>query len=156
MIILYKRLIESGLPVQSGIYDTGTEIKCHTQLTPEQQTLFDQIVAQWQLDLPAMIADEALSEQIAAGAESQALAVPGWARWTEAPAESWYSTNISGPLTTGRANLPATLTLASTRVVILALLDILDKIAVALLAITRMQIALRNKQWPNLQNRNGS
>lgn len=153
MNALLTLLLAAGLPVQAGIYDTGSVIKCHAQLTPEQQQLFEQIVAQWQLDLPALLADEVISEQVAAGAEGQALAVPGWAKWTEAQAESWYNANVSGPLATGRANLPATLTLASTRVVILALLDILDKMAVMLWALARMQIALRNKQWPNLQNR---
>ena len=49
---LQAKLLSAGLPVQSGIYDTGAEIKCHAQLTPEQQAQFDAIVTAWRLELP--------------------------------------------------------------------------------------------------------
>jgi hypothetical protein len=59
LIRLSKQLLAASLPVESGIYDTGTEIKCHTQLTPEQRAQFDVIVDQWRDEAPKA---EALNE----------------------------------------------------------------------------------------------
>jgi hypothetical protein len=86
------------------------------------------------------------------GAEGMVIAIPLWAHYREDEAQTWWETNIHGPLVTGRTNLPVTLTLASTRVVIVALLDILDKMAAMMWAMARMIIALRNNTWPGLQN----
>jgi hypothetical protein len=52
IVDLQNKLRTAGLPVQSGIYDTGESIKCHAELTPEQQAQFDAIVHQWRQDAP--------------------------------------------------------------------------------------------------------
>lgn len=76
--------------------------------------------------------------------------IPNWALWSEPEALAWIQTNIGMPLVNGRANLPVTLTLASTRVVFVAILDILDKMLVVIIAVARLSIALRDKNWPEL------
>jgi hypothetical protein len=95
------------------------------------------------------IAEQTADEKLLSSRAS-AAAIPNWASWTEAEAQTWGSTNIGTPLTTGRANLPATLTLATTRAAIVALLDILDKMWVMMWAMARLLIALRDKNFPNL------
>ena len=83
-------------------------------------------------------------------AKSDVVAIPQWSNWTEAQVLSWVQTNIGTPLASGRANLPQTLTLASIRVAILSLLDILDMMLVMLIAIARLCVALRNRNFPEL------
>ena len=60
VIKLQAQLLTAGLPVQSGIYDTGESIQCHAQLTPEQQAQFDAIVTAWQQSAPMAEALHAL------------------------------------------------------------------------------------------------
>ena len=57
---LQVQLLAADLPVESGIYDTGTEIKCHAQLTPEQQAQFDAIVTAYKAEAPHAEATHAL------------------------------------------------------------------------------------------------
>lgn len=98
-------------------------------------------------DLPAK-----LEEKYSRLANSKAAAaIPQWAKWTEAQVLSWVEASIGTPLTSGRANLPTTLTLASVRVVIVALLDILDKMLVMMIALARMSIALRDHNFPDIE-----
>jgi hypothetical protein len=56
---LQSQLLAAGLPVLSGIYDTGFEIRCHAVLTPEQQAQFAAIVAEYQASAPMV---DALTE----------------------------------------------------------------------------------------------
>lgn len=72
---------------------------------------------------------------------------PGWATWSEADARAWFDSNIRNPLTQGRASLPTTLTLATTRIAIVALIDILDQMANMLWALARLVIAMRIHLW---------
>ena len=89
--------------------------------------------------------EEISAYQAFVNARINAKAIPNWATWSENEALEWADTNIGTPLSTGRANLPAQLSLATTRMVFLALFDILDQFYIALVAIIRMVIALRNK-----------
>jgi hypothetical protein len=99
------------------------------------------------------LAKEAAAIARQQAARAHAKAIPSWSSWTEAEILSWIETNIGSPLTTGRANLPATLTLATTRIIFLAILDILDKMQIVLIALARMVVAMRNQTWPDLQDR---
>lgn len=83
-------------------------------------------------------------------AKSHAQAIPSWATWTEAQAQTWGATNIGTPLSTGRSALPATLTLATVRTAIIMLLNILDKMWAMQWALARMVIAIRDRMWPDL------
>jgi len=86
-------------------------------------------------------------------ARSNAKAIPSWSSWTEAETLAWIDTNIGTPLSSGRANLPATLTLATARTAITTLISIMDKMLVVLIALARMVVAMRNQIWPDLQDR---
>jgi hypothetical protein len=83
-------------------------------------------------------------------AKQSAKNIPSWATWTEAQAQTWGATNIGTPLTTGRSALPATLTLATARMAIIMLLNILDQMWAMQWALARMVIAMRDKIWPDL------
>ncbi len=82
--------------------------------------------------------------------KSDVTAIPQWSKWNEAQVLSWVKTNIGTPLADGRANIPKTLTLASVRVVIFAILDILDMMLLMLIAIARLCVAMRNRNFPEL------
>ena len=88
---------------------------------------------------------EANAYALYVGARAAAKAIPSWATWTEEEALSWATTNIGTPLLEGRNSLPTTLTLTSTRLSILTIITIMDKMFTLQYAIIRMIIALRNK-----------
>ena len=96
------------------------------------------------------------TEQAAAARELasrvNAKAIPSWSTWDVGQANVWVETNIRTPLTNGRANLPATLTLATARAAFVVLFGILDQILILLWSLTRLIIALRDKTWPDLQD----
>jgi len=80
--------------------------------------------------------DEQLAEEVEAGAQSQASSIPGWATWDEATALAWFDTNIGD-------NLPvANLSEANA---------VLSDMATLQRNLVRLVIALRNKNFPNLQ-----
>jgi hypothetical protein len=83
-------------------------------------------------------------------ARDSAKNIPNWAAWSEAEAQTWGNTNIGTPLANARSSLPATLTLATARAAFVVLLNILDSMWVLLWALTRMVLALRNAQWPDI------
>ena len=60
---------------------------------------------------------------VKAGADAQAANIPGWATWTEQESLDWIEANVTN--------------LASAKTV--------------LLAMSRLLVALRNKQWPGLE-----
>jgi hypothetical protein len=100
---------------------------------------------------------EPTAEQIAAELKIQttlssslaaAAAIPGWATWTKSQAEAWYTENIVTPLA---ADLPATVSAATNRQVLIALIAVMRDMGVMLWAVAQMVIALRNRQWPGLQ-----
>lgn len=80
------------------------------------------------------------------GSESQISAIPEWAHWTIAQFLSWHNTNIKTPL----ANAP-TVTTQNAVAVLNSLIPILVKIAAEQEALGQLSIALRNKEFPNLQ-----
>lgn len=80
-------------------------------------------------------------------ARLNAAAIPNWATWTEAQAQTWGMANIGQPLIDGRANLPASLTLATARAAILQIITILDAMWAMQWAMARMIIALRDDRW---------
>ena len=92
------------------------------------------------------------ADNVQGGAVVAAQNIPGWASWTESTAEAWYSEHISAPL---NASLPATISAATNRQILIALISIMRDMGVMLWALARMVIALRNNAWPGLQNGNG-
>lgn len=86
-------------------------------------------------------------------ARANAKAIPSWSSWTEADTLAWINTNIGVPLETGRTSLPATLTFATARAAFVTLLNIMDKMLVVLIALSRMVIAMRNQMWADLKDR---
>jgi hypothetical protein len=98
----------------------------------------------------AVTVAETAQLQKLADSMNHARAIPSWATWTETEALTWGATNIGTPLTSGRSALPATLTLATARSAIIAILNILDKMWVMQVSLARLVIALRDKAWPNL------
>jgi len=71
--------------------------------------------------------------------------IPDWATWTQAQAQTWYNANIGTPLQT---DIPATVTLVTTRTILASMLTILRAMGTMLWALARLVIALRNKTWP--------
>lgn len=88
------------------------------------------------------------ADNVQDGAVSQAQNIPGWASWPEVTAEAWYSEHISAPL---NASLPATISAATNRQILIALISIMRDMGAMLWALARMVIALRNARWPGLQ-----
>jgi hypothetical protein len=127
----------AGLPVVDATEHEGVVNASFTRgLTPMEWATY------LTLTNPAAARQEA--------SKAQAAAIPGWATWDETQAQAWVDTNIGNPLAAGRATLPTTLTLVTVRVVILAILTILDQMLVMLWSMARLVIALRNKTFPNL------
>jgi hypothetical protein len=95
--------------------------------------------------------DTIVSEQ----ANDDAAAIPYWATWNVDSAETWWTDNLDTPLADARTSLAgmATLNLATFKAAMGIILDIMDTMSAMLWALARMVIALRNKQWPNLQER---
>jgi hypothetical protein len=143
--VLLRDLVGSSIPVLNvGFSSPLVQVDYDDNATSFQMTQGEIIVAAHvPIDPWAVVSN---------GAEAAAAAIPSWAHWSEDDAQTWWEDNIHTPLVDGRANLPTTLTLATTRLVFIALLDILDKMAAMLWAMARMMIALRNREWPNLQN----
>jgi hypothetical protein len=104
------------------------------------------VAAQPQTDTPSDM--PVLERRLAS--KGNAFAIPSWATWDQSEAQTWWSTNIDDVITSGIANLPATLTLATTRTVILQILNVLSKMSTMLWALARMIIALRDNTWPDL------
>jgi len=80
-------------------------------------------------------------------AQSLKDGVPSWALWSEEDALTWFESNINEPLVSGRASSPQTLTLATARIAIVSMIDILDQMASMLWALARMVIAMRIHIW---------
>lgn len=91
-------------------------------------------------------------EAVEAGAETQASAIPGWATWDAATANAWAQTNLTNVQTQIRADAVAATTLAAMKPVIIDLIDLVGVLIDVTLKLGRMVIALRNAQWPNLEN----
>jgi len=93
-------------PTQAEIDTAHAIVNAHnaSELTPEQEA-----------------AKRAVS--VAAAAEGQVAAIPGWAHWTEQQVISYITANVTD--------------LASAKTV--------------LIAMARMMVALRNAQWPGLE-----
>jgi len=102
---------------------------------------------------PNPTAAEQAAAARALAARANAKAIPSWAAWSELEAQTWADANIGGKLTTGRATLPPSITLANIRPVILAILDILDGMYALQWATVRMVLALRDAQWPDLKDK---
>lgn len=105
-------------------------------------------------DMPTLTPGDFLPTSIDSvqdGAVTAVKNIPGWATWTKETAYTWGMTNIGTPLAEGRANLPATLTLATARIAIVQILNILDAMWTMQMAYGQMLIAMRNDRWPGLQ-----
>lgn len=85
-------------------------------------------------------------------ARVNAKAIPLWATWTPAEAQTWGDDNIGTPLVNAWANLPATLTLATARAAFIVILNILDQMWILQKAMAQMVLALRDQAWPDLPN----
>lgn len=91
---------------------------------------------------------EARARRISAPQEMSTVG-NGWPTYTRQQALDWVQTNIGTPLVDGRAQVPLAplFTFAITRLSILKILDILDKMLVLQIAMLKMIIALRNKNF---------
>lgn len=137
--ITYLRKIDyfGDTTLHIGIGDTVAECEVLddetlTILTPDTPTL--------ETALDGALADMAAQETVAsvqANAKAQAAAIPNWASWTEEEVLTWFDTNITNAL-------PAA-NLAGANVV-------LGRMATAQRAMARMIVALRNAQYPDLQD----
>jgi hypothetical protein len=145
--VLDRDLRNAGIPIVGIAWSAGNvRVDYGDEATPAQMAQGEAIVA-------AHVPVDPI-QQVADGAESAVNAIPGWAHWTAAEANTWGQTNIGQPLTQARIDLAAmsTLSLATFKVAMGKILDILDKMWTLQQALGQMVIALRNKEWPNLQN----
>jgi hypothetical protein len=102
-------------------------------------------------DVPTVTVDDflpATADAVQDGAVVAVQSVPGWATWSKAQAVAWYTENIVTPLD---APLPATVSAATNRQIIIALIGVMKDMGVMLWALAQMVIALRNRSWPGLQ-----
>lgn len=145
--VLYNELQAAGVPVESVAWrSSGAEVGVDylEHATPDHMATGEAVVA---AHAGIDVVDETQQS-----AYPEMAAVPGWATWTKTQARTWFDNNIHDPLVDGRAALPPTLTLTTTRIAIVGILDILDQMAVMLWNIARVIIALRNHTWPALQD----
>jgi len=124
-------LIAAGLPAVDAV--PGETPHFSRLLTLQEELIRDSIV-----NRPAFLR---------ANARPAAKLIANWSTWTEAQANTWGMANIGQPLIDGRANLPATLTLATTRAAIVQIITILDAMWAMQWAMARMIIALRDDRW---------
>lgn len=101
---------------------------------------------------PNPSADELAALARKLGAKAIAQSVNGWFTWDISQMSTWVQDNIGTPLVNGRANLPVSITLTNIRPILVAFLDILDKILVMMIALAKMEIALRDDKWPEQNN----
>lgn len=136
----------NALPV-TAILDVGDGfvVSFSRQLTEDEDKSFFEIIHP-----PSAL--ELARRARYASAKVNAAAIPDWAIWTESQAQTWGNTNIGTPLTTARTSLTAmsTLNLTTFKSAMTIVLNILDAMWVMLWALTRMTIALRDAQWPDL------
>lgn len=129
---LSQRLAELGIPIEGIAIENG-RVGVDVLKEPTSEEL-----ATIQAELDAH--DPAVpSAQTRDGAAAQAAAIPAWATWTEAEALAWLQANIDDPLA-------AATTVAQVK-------PILQRMAAVLQAMARMEIALRNQAWPELEKR---
>jgi len=83
----------------------------------------------------------------AEAAEATVAGIPGWATWTEEQALQWYETNIGEPID----NAPETITSQNAVVVLQGIVDLLKQLNSVERAQIKIDLALRNKAWPNLE-----
>jgi hypothetical protein len=102
-----------------------------TEITPNTATL-EAALDSALVEIGAQITNEAVQS----GAKSQLQAIPNWASWTEAQVMTWFDTNVTNLLPA------ANLTAANT---------IMSNMATAQRAMARMLVALRNHEFPDLQ-----
>lgn len=100
---LHTQMLDAALPVEAGIYDTGTEIRCHAQLTPDQQAQFDQIVAQWRIDGPKAEALDGLWSHVNGLYKAEKVS-KGWDENAEGRVLLW---EIAGEITPERKAMMA-------------------------------------------------
>lgn len=136
---LHNEFLTAGLPILVTGGD-GDHV-WQRELTSQEQTLVQSI------ELSHDPTDHDLNDSLALVLSSEAAikAIPAWATYTEAQALQWITSNIGTPLANGRTNLPATITLGNIRPVLIGFLDILDKILVAIIAMTKLIVAIRDR-----------
>lgn len=144
--VIFYRLLDADPSIEVRLYDAHSPdlVSVH-HYAEVDSTLTD-------AQITAALADAANEAEMAAyalyvGARTEMRNIPGWATWTAAQAQDWGNTNIGTPLSTARASLPASLTLATTRTAFVWLLNILDQMWTLQQALGRAVIALRNKTF---------
>ena len=133
-----QKLQAAGLPVSTA--DDSGDCTFWRAFTPAEQILFNDIIDPSQASARARLRQSRIT----------AKAIPSWATWTQAEANTWGQTNIGTPLATARTSLPATLTLATARAAFVVILNILDQMWILQQANAQMTLALRDAQWPDL------
>jgi hypothetical protein len=133
-----SKLQAAGLPVVDA--DDSGAASFSRDLTDAERLLLTDIIDPAGIPARARLAQSRIT----------AKAIPNWATWTQAEANTWGQTNIGTPLATARTSLPVTLTLATARAAFVVILNILDQMWILQQANAQMTLALRDAQWPDL------
>ena len=83
----------------------------------------------------------------AAAAETTVANIPGWATWTEEQALAWYETNIGEPID----NAPEVVTSQNAVAILQGVVNLLREMNNLERAQIKLDLAIRNKLWPNLE-----
>jgi hypothetical protein len=86
----------------------------------------------------------------AANSRAHAKAIPSWASWTEQEALDWIQANIGTPLATPIP--PNPMTVQQIRAVLVSFVNIMNNMNAVQTAMARMEIAVRDEIWPDLQD----
>lgn len=145
MTTLLQELISAGLLVDSAT--EGGQVSYSFQMTSQQTQTFQDVLLN-HFD-PASYAIVTHNRATEASAATSAAAIPNWATWTEAQVLAWFTTNIDTPLA---VPIPTgTLTVAQIKTILQNMQTIMLSMAVVEKNLSRMEVALRNKTFPNLQ-----
>lgn len=116
-------IFAGGITKRPGYVDILLTVELGEETDPTLDTATAAAQAVLDAHDPDVLTDAQQAAAREARAETDAANIPGWARWTETEVLDYIDTNVTD--------------LASAKVV--------------LTAMARLLVALRNKQWPNLE-----
>lgn len=146
--------LRAALPTLLGLSDDDA-LRLHFDGTPsaEDQATAEQIIAAHDATQLTAAQQAALdAAALVASAETRVRDIPQWARISEADALAWVQTALYAPIDTGRTALANAATLAAVKPIVAGMLDMMALYADTYEKIIRMELALRDKAWPNLSN----
>ena len=141
---MIQQIIDAGLPV---IPEKSDEAKGRyafsDSLTDGQTVILEDILhPPTETELAARLREEV--------SRDNAKAIPYWVSWSEVEALTWLAENIGAPLDTP---IPETITLTNIRPTLIGIVNVMKKQYEVEQAQTRMLIAIRDKTWPDLQDK---